>query len=274
MDRKESINEIFERISPKRDFYDDRHMNLLLNGIAGFMPATDGTDNAMLISNIAYIFAQSGFNTCVVDLKVFYPNLYNYLDVAPNKKSRGLLNVLKSDKIDIRNEINLTKYEKIYLLSPSPQDLMEEYFDFELSDVKSLLTRLKSIFDVVLVDIPNIPPLEFCIGAIENCSIGFFTASERLDAVNNMIRALDFASTLGVSTAKFANVIFMNVQHGEYDFSVVKNMKFNIVAQLPAIKATITDSYEGKLYIRDNTLVNKNFSDQLESIVQLIVSQG
>ena len=90
MDRKESINEIFERISPKTDYCDERHMNLLVNGVAGFMPATDGTDNGVLISNIAYVFAQSGFNTCVVDLKVFYPNLYNYLDVAPNKKSRGL----------------------------------------------------------------------------------------------------------------------------------------------------------------------------------------
>ena len=274
MDRKESINEIFERISPNTDYCDERHMNLLVNGVAGFMPATDGTDNGVLISNIAYVFAQSGFNTCVVDLKVFYPNLYNYLDVAPNKKSRGLLNVLKSDKIDIRTEINVTKYEKVFLLSPSPQDLMEEYFDFELSDIKSLITRLKHIFDVVLVDIPNIPPLEFCVGAIESCSIGFFTASERIDAVNNMIKFLDFVSTLGVSTAKFANVIFMNIQDCGYDFGVVKKMRFNVVAELPAVKSAISDSYEGKLYIRDNPLVNKNFSDQIEGIVQLIVNQG
>lgn len=274
MDRKESISEIFERISPKTDFRDESQMNRLMNGVAGFLPITDSTDNGMLISNLAYIFSSNGFNTCVIDLKVFYPNLYNYLDVPPNKKGRGLLNVLKSDRIDIRMEINVTKYEKLFLLSPSPQDLMEEYFDFEMSDVKTLIERIKKIFDVVLIDIPNIPPLEFSAGAIDCCNLGFFTASERVDAVNNMIKLLDFVSTLGINTANFANVIFMNIHDCGYDFSVVKQMKFNIIAQLPFIKATISDGYEGRMYIRDNPLVSRVFAEQLENVVQLIVNQG
>ena len=61
MDRKEPINEILEKISPKTDFRDESHMNKLLNGVAGFMPATDFTDNAMLISNLGYLFAKNGY---------------------------------------------------------------------------------------------------------------------------------------------------------------------------------------------------------------------
>ena len=274
MDRKESINEILERISPKTEYRDDRYINKLVNGIAGFVSATDFTDNGMLISNLGYLLSQNGFNTCILDLKVFYPNLYNYLDVAPNKKGRGLLNILKSDKVDLRSEINVTKYERLYLLSSSPQDLMEEYFDFEVMDVQRVIKGLKNIFDVVLIDIPNIPPLEFCVGALDCSSLGFFTASERIDAVNNMTRLLDFAASLGINTAKLANVIFMNVQDSGYDFDVVKQMRFNIAAELPLVKGATTDSYEGRLYLRDNPLVNQYFADQVENIARIIVNLG
>lgn len=274
MDRKESINEILERISPKTDFRDDSHMNKLHNGVAGFISATDFTDNAMLISNLGYLFSQNGYNTCVLDFKVFYPNLYNYLDVAPNKKGRGLLPVLKSDRIDIRTEINVTKYENLYLLSPSPQDLIEEYFDFEIADVSRVISILKSVFDVVLVDIPNIPPLEFCVGAMENCNIGFFTASERIDAINNMTRFLDYASTLGIGTAKFANAVFMNTQDLGFDYDIIKKMQIKIVAELPLIKSTVTDSFEGKLYIKDDALVNQYFYKQLENIARTVINLG
>ena len=274
MDRKEPINEILEKISPKTDFRDESHMNKLLNGVAGFMPATDFTDNAMLISNLGYLFAKNGYNTCILDLKVFYPNLYSYLDVAPNKKGRGLMAILKSDKIDIRTEINVTKYENLYLLSPSPQDAIEEYFDFEISDVTTLITVLHKIFDVVLIDIPNNPPLEFCVGAVEKCNIGFFTASERLDAINNITRFLDYSAALGIGTAKFANAVFMNVQDCGFDYDIIKRMKIQITAQLPLIKAAITNSFEGMLYIKDNALVNQYFHEQLENIARAIVNLG
>ena len=51
---------------------------------------------------------------------------------------------------------------------------MEEYFDFEFENVERVINTLKSIFDVVLIDIPNNPPLEFCLGAVKYCHMGFF----------------------------------------------------------------------------------------------------
>jgi len=42
---------------------------------------------------------------------------------------------------------------------------MEDYFDFQLDDVDRVITTLKETFDFVLIDIPNNPPLEFCISS-------------------------------------------------------------------------------------------------------------
>ncbi|GJM70482.1 hypothetical protein HMSSN036_26980 [Paenibacillus macerans] len=69
---------------------------------------------------MGYLLAQKGLNTCIVDLKAFQPNLFHYLDVEPPKQGRGLLRVLKSDKVDFREEMTSTKYERLYLLAPVP----------------------------------------------------------------------------------------------------------------------------------------------------------
>lgn len=88
MDRKRRIglDSIFQKISSKDLVGAELQESSLIYSVVGFVPATDFVDNALLISNLAYLVSQKGLNTCVVDLKVFYPNLYQHLDSAPPKK--------------------------------------------------------------------------------------------------------------------------------------------------------------------------------------------
>ncbi len=275
MDRKQEkrIGGVLQKISPKDLIGAEMQDNKLIYSIIGFIPACDFVDNALLVSNLGYLLSQKGLNTCVVDLKVFYPNLYQVLDVKPNKRASGLIKVLKSDKVDFREEILNTRYERLYLLSPSPQDLMEEYFDFEFTHLEHVLTTLKSMFDIVLLDIPNIPPLEFCLGAMKFSHIGFFTASERIEASNNMVKLLDFAASVGISTAKFTSVIMMNLQELNYDFNALKDLGFKIVAALPLVKAASAYSLEGRMYSRDNPLVNKYFLKEMKRLADILANQ-
>jgi len=265
---------LLEKASPRDQFNADMQEDKLLYSVFGFIPTTDFTDNAILLSNLGYALAQHDYNVCVVDLKVFYPNLYLYLDVAQNKRGNGLLTVLKDDKADLREEIKPTKYTKLYLLSSSPQDLMEEYFDFSMDKVCRVIETLKKSFDIVLIDIPNNPPLEFCLGAMKQSHMGFFTASERIDALSNITRLLDFANSVGISAAKFANIIFTNMQDIKYDFNMLKKMQLNIVAWLPLVKGAAADALEGKLYIKDNALVNSLYKKQMARIMDIILAQN
>ena len=271
---KEIAGILLEKASPRDQFNVDVQDDKLLYSVFGFIPATDCTDNAILISNLGYALALQDYNVCIVDFKVFYPNLYLYLDVPQNKRGNGLLTVLKDDKADLREEVKPTKYNRLYLLSPSPQDLMEEYFDFSMDKVCSVLENLKKFYDILLIDIPNNPPLEFCLGAMKQSHLGFFTVSERVDALSNITRLLDFANSLGVSAAKFINVIFMNMQDIKYDFSMIKKMQFNVVAGLPLVKGAAADALEGKLYLKDNPLVNSLYKKEMARIVNMILEQS
>lgn len=273
--RKESIgfSHIFRKISSKERIGAEMQGGELIYSVVGFVPACDFVDNAMLISNLGYLLAQKGLNTCIVDLKVFYPNLYQYLDVTPAKKADGLIKLLKSDKVDFREEIQATKYDKLYLLSPSPQDLMEEYYDFDFEQLERVIHTLKGMFDVVLLDIPNNPPLEFCLGAMKFCHIGFFTAAERIEATNHMVKLLDYASSVGISTAKFTSVILMNLMNIEFDYKVMRETGFNIVAALPLVKDATARAHEGKLYVKDNPLLNKHFMKELSRLANQLAGQ-
>lgn len=274
MDRKtRQIEDILHKLSPKEHLGLEMRENKLIYSVFGFIPASDFVDNSILISNLGYLLAQQGLNTCVLDFKVFYPNLYQSLDVESPKKGKGLLKVLKSDKIDIRDEISVTKYDRVYLLSPSPQDLMEEYLDFALEAVERVIQTIKNMFDIVLIDIPNNPPLEFCLGALKASHMGFFTASERLDTYINMVKLLDFMDSVGISPAKFSNLIFMNLQGIEFDYEVFKKSNLNIVAALPLVKGLVLNSFEGRLYVKDDPFLNKKVKNQLDNLVKILINQ-
>ncbi|MCR2803409.1 hypothetical protein [Paenibacillus soyae] len=275
MDRQSGrvVEGILSKISSKDLVGAELLESKLIYNLIGFISACDGTDNAVLISNLGYLLSQKGLNTCIVDLKVFYPNLYHYVDCHAPKKASGLIKLLKSDKVDVREEIQATKYERLYLLSPSPQDLMEEYFDFEFEHLERVLATLKQMFDIVLIDIPNNPPLEFCLGAMKACHIGFFTATERTEAVIHMVKLLDFANSVGISTAKFTNVIMMNLQNIDFDFDVYKEMGLNIITALPYVKDGVARANKGKLYVKDNPLFNRQFMKEIQRLAAQLAEQ-
>lgn len=270
---EKGLGSVFQKLSSRDLVGSELLENKLIYSVIGFLPASDYVDHPLLLSNLGYLLAQKGLNTCIVDLKVFFPNLYHALDVKPNKRGDGLIQVLKSDKVDFREAIQPTKYERLYLLSPSPHDLIEEYLDFEFEHLERVIETLKGMFDIILLDIPNFPALEFCLGAMKFCHIGFFTAAERIDASSNIVKLLDFASSVGISTAKFTRVIIMNTQDIKFDYKIYKEFGLSIVAALPMVKAACADLLEGRMYIRDNPLIHRHFNKEIRRLADLLANQ-
>lgn len=266
------LKSIIRKISPKELVGSELQDQKLIYSVIGFIEASDYADNALLLSNLGYTLAKRGLHTCMVDLKVFYPNLHYFLNTQTKARGEGLIKLLKSDKHDFREEISATPFERLYLLSPSPQDLVEEYFDFEIAQVERVIATLKQMFDVVLLNIPNNPPLEFCLGAMKASHFGFFTAAERLDAAANMMKLLDFASSVGISTAKFTSVIFTNVLGANFDYKILEQSGFKTIATLPMVRAATELALDGKLYVKDNPLVHKHFLRGIEKIADLIAN--
>ena len=239
--------------------------------VAAFIPACEFVENGQIICNLAYSLARQELNVCVVDFKVFYPNLFNWLNVSPNKKGEGLMRILKNYRNDIKAVITPTLEKNLFLLSPSPYDSIESYYSFEFRHIEAAINVLRENFDVVLIDTPNNPPLEFCLGAMMNCAQGFFTAAERADILSNMIKLLHHAGSIGISEAKFLEVVFTNAIETNFDYSALKASNFSVTARIPFIKEAWETPLEGKLYLRDAQMVNKTYANEMQKLVSRFI---
>lgn len=269
--RKVGIKNLFEKITPQDNEQMGDGKKQILYNVIGFISVSDFADNGALISNLGYLLAEKNLNTCIVDFKVFYPTLYNYLDLEHNEKGKGLLSVLRDDKADIREHINTTKYKQLYLLSPSPYDLIEEYVDFKFEYIERVIEELKEIFDIVLIDIPNNPPLEFCLASMKQVHRGFITVSERIESIVNATKLLEFANSIGITTAKFTNMIYVNTLNTNYDYGALKETELKLVAQLPLVQGVIEEYFKGNIYIKHSSIVNKQYVSGINNLMQIIL---
>lgn len=238
--------------------------------VAGFIPACEFVEASEIIANLAYVLSAQGIVVCLVDFKVFYPNLCDWLGgAAAEKKGAGLMELLNSDRTEVRSVARSTDDKNIFLVAPSPNDDIEDYFNFSIEDVARTIAILKETFDVVLIDIPNNPGLEFCIGALMHCQKGFFIATDRVDAPRNIQKLMEFASRITGNARNFNSLILARQQGLIFDRGVLTDtkmggdkdgVKLRVVADIPLIKETQQCSLDGKVFIRDGSLISRSLA--------------
>ena len=255
---------LLEKISSNPGY--DKPMGI----VAGFVPACEFVEACEIIANLAYVLARRGVVVCAVDFKVFYPNLYDWLGgVESAKKGNGLIRFLNSDRTEVREIAQETDEKNIFLIAPSLNDDIEDYLSFSIDDVNRIIAMLKEAFDVVLIDIPNNPGLEFFAGALMNCQKGFFIATERVDAPRNIQKLMEFALRITNNARNFSNVIMARQQGLVYDRSVLTGtriggdgdgVRLRIAANIPYSREAQQCALDGNVYIRDGSLAKRNFA--------------
>lgn len=258
------------KLSPVNKIYEELENESEVENVVGFLPCGDYTDCAHHILNIGTYLAMQEKNVCIVDAQVFYPCIYRLLDTPLEQKGRGVLKLLRDDRVDIREEIKKTSIDNLYLVSASPFDAMEDYFDIDESAIERMFTSLKEVFDIVLVNIPNNPPLEFCYVTVKTMSVGFLMWSQRQECPVNTKRLFHFLNSIGISTAKLGNVIYCNSGDVSFDISVVNNMGLKLIANFPYVSQVFDLALEGKVYIRDATFLDKRYKNALMQLGRVL----
>ncbi|HQA57484.1 MAG TPA: ATPase [Acetivibrio sp.] len=260
------------KLSPKEKIFEQLESKKILENVIGFIPACDSADVPILVSNLGVYLGEMGYSICILDANVFYPCIYKLFGCESKPRGRGLLSVLRSDKMDFRDEIIKTKYKNVYLMSSSFMDPIEDYLDIRQQDFERVLLTLKDMFDLVLVSIPNNPPLESCYVSVKNCDMGFIVWSERVDCALNTSKLMTFFSSINIGVAKFSNIIINNSMGLRFDRDIINEMKLKLIAELPFVPAALDHSLEGNVYIAEGTIINKKFRKSLEKLAQLIAN--
>lgn len=260
------------KLSPKERIFEQLESKKILENVIGFIPASDSADVPIMVSNLGVYLADMGYSVCVLDANVFYPCLYKLFGCESKPRGRGLLSVLRSDKMDFRDEVLKTKYKNVYVMSSSFMDPIEDYLDIRQEDFERVLLTLKDMFDLVLVSIPNNPPLEACYVSIRNCDMGFTVWNERVDCALNTSKFMEFYSSINIGVAKFSNVIINNTMGLRFDRDVIKEMNLKLITEFPFVPAVVDYSLEGKIYIAESAIMDKRYKRSLEKLAQLIAN--
>ena len=260
------------KLSPKEKIFEELESRKILENVIGFIPACDSADVPIMVSNLGVYLAEMGYNVCLLDADVFYPCLYKLFGCESKPRGRGLLSVLRSDKMDFRDEILKTKYKNVYIMSPSFMDPIEDYLDIRQQDFERVLLILKDMVDLVLVSRPNNPPLETCYVSVKNCDMGFIVWNERVDCALNTSKLMAFYSSINIGVAKFSNIIINNAVGLRFDRDIIKEMKLKLITELPFVPAVVDHSLAGEVYIAESTIINKRYKRSLEKLAQLIAN--
>ena len=268
--RKLDFREQLGKLSPKEKIFEELDRASIQENIYGFIPASDCTDTSLMVANLGVMLAERGKSVCIFDAKVFYPNIYKLVDCEANPKGKGLMQIIKSDKADVRDAVTVTRHKHLYIMSSSPNDPMEDYFDIREEEVERIISYLKDMFDIVLIDIPNIPPLEFCYVSMKCCNMGFFVWSERIECPQNTSKLMYFMNSIGIGTSKFANIIVNNEMGLNYDLKIIEDMNLRLITRLPLVPNVVDYSLEGKVYVTKSVLMDRRYSKGINILASII----
>lgn len=116
-----------------------------------FVSGTAGEGKTTTLCNLAYVYAQAGYTTLMIDADMRRSKLNQYYDLD---NSFGLSNYLTSD-IALEDVVMETAMENLYILpaGPMPRDPSGLLSTRKMAE---LLREAKNRFDIVLVDSPPI----------------------------------------------------------------------------------------------------------------------
>lgn len=275
MDNGKNVDfkDYLSKLSPVDKIYDELEKEKLLENAVSFISLSDSTDSAIHLANVATKLCNKGYNVCIIDADVFYPSVYKILDCESKEKGSGLLKLIKSDKSDFKEElIEVKKFKNLYVLSSSPFDNMEDYFDVAEIDVARVFLIAKEIFDIVLINVPNNPPLEFCYLSIKASNLGFVFWGERIDAAQNTRKFFKFINSIGITMANFGNVVLSNRTNISFDIGVINEMKFRLITELPFVDNIYQATLEGKIYLKESSIVDKRYNNGIQIIADIITA--
>ncbi|MFV0337065.1 MAG: GumC family protein [Chthoniobacterales bacterium] len=110
-----------------------------------------GEGKSTTICNLAYIFARGGYNTLVVDADLRRPSQHRLFKV---ENDRGITDYL-SGQMSVEEVVRTTDVENLYFISSGPQ-ARDAVGLLNSKQTRSLLSELKTRFDIVLIDSPPI----------------------------------------------------------------------------------------------------------------------
>lgn len=126
-----------------------------INGVViTFFSTASAVGKTLISTNMAAELARQGKRICLVDFDLQFGDVSNYLQLLPERTAYDLQQAMSLPGNSVRAEEYLTPYEYhnvVFYVLAAPAKL-EEAYNIDADKALSMVRRLQSVFDYVLVD--------------------------------------------------------------------------------------------------------------------------
>lgn len=207
----------------------------VLGNLVGFYKVGESVEVSQIIIELANIAVKSGYKTCIIDanpLSNFYMAKYssqiqaNHKTVVPSMTARFSNSgcSLSECLIDVNSNL------KVMCFGAANYNAA---YDMNYETVQQLIQEAKSNFDLVLVDIPNIPFLETVVASVVLCNKIYSMWDWRWENVLTLNKLNKLYSIAGISD-KLSQTVVCNIPYGtsiENSFKSIDGAK--LVCEVP-----------------------------------------
>lgn len=205
----------------------------------GFFGLQGGIGTSSIVLDLGYALAELGKRVCIVDCNPFSTFYFTknkivnqYTGLTPSIDAR-LINrntPLKDCLIELAPTLRVLSFgEREY----------EKSIDIDLETFKSLFEEVKDRdnFDIVLMDIANIPYAESTVAALEACSTIYTLCDFSFDTISRLNKLRQMFSKISRRDMYFNNIVLTRESGGQ---SIAKSISENfpettIITQIPYI---------------------------------------
>lgn len=212
--------------------------------ITGFFSPFSCVGQTTLVVNTGYILAKKGYKVCIVDLDLFRPDVFRYLERENNDEVRSISGKLVNSTVPITEFVNPSRFKNIVFVSSSISDhpakfcisdAGENQSQYTLDTFTEMFADLSHLYDFVLLDIgDNITDIA-TIAAFSTADKIYAITDGSMKSIENLMKSNSVFSSIGMNNL-FDSVIQTKVKGTAFwtdkDLKAT-NQNVSLIANIP-----------------------------------------
>lgn len=219
----------------------------LIDNYIVFTSAGGGAGASTIVANVASELSNRGLDVIVIDLNIMYPMHQVYLGVDEGLK-HNLVDVLLGNAPLGDCIYSKKKYHIMYSGNSTMIELAKCNSDGAVSNFEEMINKLKSLYDVVIVDAPMRVEDKIINNAFYGCDNVYVVWDEGVNCIVNTERLKNNMSIVGISSSKI-KVILNKRTNIRYTSAPFNKTGVELIQVLPFTSEVIKSGLSGKVFI-------------------------
>ncbi|MBR1453943.1 MAG: AAA family ATPase [Lachnospiraceae bacterium] len=269
----EKTGELIKKLSGKDTVSDIK----IPDNVILFTNASGGAGTSTIVSNVAYMMASRGFRTLIIDLNILFPNQHLYFNASQELEKSDLISFINGRTSLGESIEQVDGLSLMYAHNRGILDIINSESNSAVNNFKEGITRLRELFDIVIIDCPMKIENYLCNTAMYLADQIYLVWDEGIGSISNTDKIRRNMANTGIDAYTKLKVILNKRTHIQYSNYPFEKLNMELLRYIPFEPAVISSSLNAEIFCRKASSSSKNaayFVGCIENLVSDILSIG